>query len=45
MNNFNKALFTGVDGFIGSHIVGNLVSKGIKVRRLSQYNSFKNWGL
>ena len=40
----NKVLVTGADGFIGSHLVELLVSKGIKVRALSQYNSFNNWG-
>jgi NAD dependent epimerase/dehydratase len=39
-----NVLVTGADGFIGSHLVELLVSKGIKVRALSQYNSFNNWG-
>ncbi|MBT7755565.1 MAG: SDR family NAD(P)-dependent oxidoreductase [Candidatus Magasanikbacteria bacterium] len=38
------ALITGADGFIGSHLVEMLVSKGYKVKALSQYNSFNNWG-
>jgi NAD dependent epimerase/dehydratase len=44
MNNFKNVLVTGADGFIGSHLVEFLVSKGIKVSALSQYNSFNNWG-
>ena len=38
------ALVTGADGFIGSHLVEMLVDKGYKVKALSQYNSFNNWG-
>ena len=37
-------LITGADGFIGSHLTEMLVSKGYKVKALSQYNSFNNWG-
>lgn len=37
-------LVTGADGFIGSHLVEMLVASGYKVRALSQYNSFNNWG-
>jgi NAD dependent epimerase/dehydratase len=37
-------LVTGADGFIGSHLVEMLYFKGHKVRALSQYNSFNNWG-
>lgn len=39
-----KVLVTGADGFIGSHLVEMLVSRGAKVRALSLYNSFNNWG-
>lgn len=35
---------TGADGFIGSHLVEALLERGYKVRALSQYNSFNNWG-
>ncbi|MDR1032355.1 MAG: NAD-dependent 4,6-dehydratase LegB [Holosporales bacterium] len=37
-------LVTGADGFIGSHLVESLVHKGLRVKALSQYNSFNNWG-
>lgn len=37
-------LVTGADGFIGSHLTEILVSEGYKVKALSQYNSFNNWG-
>lgn len=37
-------LVTGADGFIGSHLVELLVKEGFKVKALSQYNSFNNWG-
>jgi NAD dependent epimerase/dehydratase len=37
-------LITGADGFIGSHLVELLFSKGYEVKALSQYNSFNNWG-
>jgi len=37
-------LITGADGFIGSHLVELLFSKGYRVKALSQYNSFNNWG-
>ena len=39
-----KALITGADGFIGSHLSELLLEKGYHVRALSQYNSFNNWG-
>lgn len=37
-------LVTGADGFIGSHLTEMLLSKGYKVKALSQYNSFGYWG-
>ena len=43
LNNKN-ILVTGADGFIGSHLVEMLVSKGATVYTLTQYNSFNNWG-
>jgi len=43
MNNI-KVLVTGADGFIGSHLVELLVTKGYKVKALAQYNSFNHWG-
>ena len=44
--NFNnkKVFVTGADGFIGSHLTELLVLSGYKVKALSQYNSFNNWG-
>ena len=39
-----KILVTGADGFIGSHLTEMLYAKGYKVKALSQYNSFNNWG-
>ena len=39
-----KVLITGADGFIGSHLTEMLVKEGARVKALSQYNSFNNWG-
>ncbi|SRR5713226_807261 len=39
-----RILVTGTDGFIGSHFTEMLVRTGAKVRALSLYNSFNNWG-
>lgn len=39
-----KALVTGADGFIGSHLTEQLLAKGYSVRALAQYNSFNYWG-
>ncbi|MFG1604857.1 SDR family NAD(P)-dependent oxidoreductase [Actinoplanes sp. NPDC049265] len=35
---------TGADGFIGSHLVENLVARGHHVRAMAQYNSLGTWG-
>ncbi len=39
-----RVIVTGADGFIGSHLVEMLVKSGARVRALSLYNSFNNWG-
>ena len=39
-----KVLVTGADGFIGSHVVEELVARGADVRALVMYNSFNSWG-
>lgn len=39
-----KILVTGADGFIGSHLVEELLKRKKKVRALVQYNSFNNSG-
>lgn len=39
-----RVLVTGADGFIGSHLTELLVARGAKVRAMSLYNSFNNWG-
>ena len=44
LNSTTKILVTGADGFIGSHLTEMLLAKGCKVKALSQYNSFNNWG-
>ncbi len=40
----SRVLVTGADGFIGSHLVEQLVRRSAHVRALSFYNSFNNWG-
>lgn len=40
----SRIIVTGADGFIGSHLVEELVKKGEKVRAFSFYNSFNSWG-
>ena len=37
-------LVTGADGFIGSHLTEMLLEQGYKVKALSYYNSFNDWG-
>lgn len=45
MNLINKKiLVTGADGFIGSHLVEELVRLGYSVRAFVLYNSFNSWG-
>lgn len=39
-----KILVTGADGFIGSHLVEELVKKGYQVKAFVYYNSFNTWG-
>ena len=39
-----KILVTGADGFIGSHLVEQLINRGEKVKAFVYYNSFGNWG-
>ncbi|MEQ1878547.1 MAG: NAD-dependent 4,6-dehydratase LegB [Bdellovibrionia bacterium] len=41
---FKRIFVTGADGFIGSHLVEELVRRGANVRALCLYNSFGNWG-
>lgn len=39
-----KILITGAEGFIGSHLIENLVKKNFKVKALVLYNSFNSIG-
>lgn len=39
-----KVLVTGSDGFIGSHLVEELVKEGYSVKAFAMYNSFNSWG-
>jgi NAD dependent epimerase/dehydratase len=40
----NQILITGADGFIGSHLTESFLERGYKVKALSNYNSFNNYG-
>lgn len=39
-----RVLVTGADGFIGSHLVEELIDSGAQVRAFAFYNSFNRWG-
>lgn len=40
----SKVLVTGADGFIGSHLVEQLIERGHEVRAFVWYNSLGSWG-
>lgn len=42
--NMKTVLVTGADGFIGSHLVEQLIKDGNKVKAFIYYNSFNSWG-
>lgn len=42
--NNKKVVITGADGFIGSHLVEELLEQGTKVKAFVYYNSFNSWG-
>lgn len=39
-----KVLVTGADGFIGSHLVEEILGQGYQVKAFCLYNSFNTWG-
>lgn len=39
-----KVLVTGADGFIGSHLIEQLILEGAVIRAFVFYNSFNTWG-
>lgn len=39
-----KILVTGADGFIGSHLVEELIDRSLNVKAFVNYNSFNSWG-
>jgi nucleoside-diphosphate-sugar epimerase len=43
--NSKEALVTGAGGFIGSHLVEELVKVGAKVKAFVKYNSRNDWGM
>ncbi len=42
--NKKEVLVTGAEGFIGSHLVEELIKRGAKIRAFVLYNSFNSWG-
>lgn len=40
----DKVLLTGADGFIGSHVLEELVVQGYSIKAFCYYNSFNSWG-
>lgn len=41
---YKKILVTGADGFVGSHLTEELLSRGYNVKAFVLYNSFNSWG-